>query len=62
MDFTLSPEIEDYRLRIRAFVAEHVLPMEADRANFDAHEMISEDALRPLRDRAKAEVGDAWGN
>ena len=32
MDFTLSPEIEDIRLRVRAFVEEHVLPLEADPA------------------------------
>ena len=30
MDFTLSPEIEDLRLRVRAFIEEHVLPLEAD--------------------------------
>ncbi len=29
MDFTLSPEIEDLRLRTRAFVEAHVLPLEA---------------------------------
>ena len=29
MDFTLSPEIEDLRLRVRAFVEEHVLPLES---------------------------------
>ena len=40
MDFTLSPEIEDIRLRVRAFVEEHVLPLEADPANFTEHENI----------------------
>ena len=30
MDFTLAPEIEDLRWRVRAFVEEHVLPLEAD--------------------------------
>ena len=30
MDFTLPPEIEDIRVRTRAFIAEHVLPLEAD--------------------------------
>ena len=29
MDFTLSPEIEDVRLRTRRFVEAHVLPLEA---------------------------------
>ena len=37
MDFTLSPEIEAYRLRYRQFVAEHLLPLEADPASFDDH-------------------------
>jgi len=54
MDFTLSPEIEDVRLRTRAFIAEHVLPLEADPANFDAHENIRLDILAPMRAEAKA--------
>ena len=54
MDFTLSPEIDMLRLKVRAFVEEHVIPLEADRANYDAHDNISLDVLRPLRDKAKA--------
>jgi len=54
MDFTLSPEIEDYRRRIRAFVETEILPVEADRANWDEHENITEAALAPLRAKAKA--------
>ena len=53
MDFTLSPEIEDYRQRIRAFVADHILPLEGDATNFDAHEMIDLDVLERLRATAK---------
>jgi len=55
MDFALSPEIEDYRRRIRAFVAEHVMPVEADPGAYDAHEFIREDRLAALREKAKAE-------
>ena len=33
MDFTLSPGLEDIRLRTRAFVESHVLPLEAEREN-----------------------------
>jgi len=55
MDFTLSPEVEDYRKRIRAFIADHVLPLEGDASNFDEHEMISAEVLKPVRDRARAE-------
>ena len=53
MDFTLSPEIEDIRLRVRAFVEEHVLPLEADPANFAEHENIPEARLAPVREKAK---------
>ncbi len=34
MDFDLSPKIEDFRLRIRDFVAEHVMPLVSDLENF----------------------------
>jgi acyl-CoA dehydrogenase len=54
MDFTLSPEIEDLRLRTRAFVEQYVLPLEADRANYDEHENIRLDVLAPLQQKAKA--------
>jgi acyl-CoA dehydrogenase len=54
MDFTLSSEIEDYRHRVRAFVAEHVIALEADPTSYDPHENIAEAALRPLREKAKA--------
>jgi acyl-CoA dehydrogenase len=53
MDFTLSPEIEDIRLRVRAFVEENVLPLEADPANFADHENIPHDRLEPVRVKAK---------
>lgn len=55
MDFTISPRIEDYRRRIAAFVDAHVLPLEADRANYDAHENIRIDVLDAVREKAKAE-------
>ncbi|MBM3581279.1 MAG: acyl-CoA dehydrogenase [Alphaproteobacteria bacterium] len=50
MDFSLSPEIEDFRAR----VADRILPVEADRAIWDAHDNISEAALARLRAQAKA--------
>jgi acyl-CoA dehydrogenase len=54
MDFTLTPEIEDLRVRTRLFVEQHVLPLEADRANYDEHENIRLDVLAPLQSKAKA--------
>jgi acyl-CoA dehydrogenase len=53
MDFTLTPEIEDLRLRVRAFVEEHVLPLEADPENFTDHENIPEPRLAKVREKAR---------
>jgi len=58
MDFTLPPEIEDVRLRTRAFVAEHVLPLERDPVNFSEHENIPHERLEPVR--AKAKQAGLW--
>lgn len=55
MDFTISPRIEDYRARIARFVEQVILPLEADRASYDAHENIRTELLDDLRARAKAE-------
>jgi acyl-CoA dehydrogenase len=54
MDFSLSPEIEDLRLRVRAFVEKEVLPLESDPANFAEHENIPEDRLAKVREKARA--------
>ncbi len=54
MDFTLPPELDDYRRRVRAFVEEEILPVEADRANWDEHENIADAPLAALRAKAKA--------
>jgi acyl-CoA dehydrogenase len=53
MDFSLPPELEDLRLRVGAFVDEHVLPLEADPENFSAHENIPLPRLAPVQDKAK---------
>ncbi len=55
MDFSLSPEVEALRARIRRFVDERLIPLEADRANFDEHENIAPAILARLRGEAKAE-------
>jgi len=54
MDFTLPPHVEDYRMRYRAFIAEHLLPLESDSQSFDEHENIRLDLLDALRAKAKA--------
>ncbi|MEJ2374823.1 MAG: acyl-CoA dehydrogenase family protein [Pseudolabrys sp.] len=53
MDFTLSPDIEDLRLRTRAFIAENVLPLEDDPESFSDHENIPPARLEPVREKAK---------
>ena len=55
MDFTISPRIEDFRARIARFVDDAVMPVEADRANWDAHDNIAHAPLDALRHKAKAE-------
>ena len=53
MDFTLSPEIEDLRQRTRAFIEEHVLPLEAEPLNFSEHENIPLSRLAPVQEKAR---------
>ena len=55
MDFTLPPGIERHRQAVRAFVAERILPLEADPDSFDDHENIRLDLLARLRGEARAE-------
>ena len=40
-------------MRTRAFVEEHVLPLESDPHNFSEHENIPDDRLAPVREKAK---------
>ena len=54
MDFSLSPEIEALRLKVRAFIDEHVLPLEKDPANFADNENIPHDRLEAVRVKARA--------
>ena len=52
-DFSIAPELEALRRRVRAFVEEHVLPLESDRAHWDAHENIAAGPLARLRALAR---------
>ena len=54
MDFALSPEVADYCRRVRAFVAEEILPLETQPATYDEHENIRLDLLDGLRAKVKA--------
>ncbi|WP_224249934.1 acyl-CoA dehydrogenase family protein [Hyalangium gracile] len=53
MDFSLSPEVDALRARVRAFVETHIIPLESDPTARDDHENIHEDALRAVRARVK---------
>ncbi|MEM1276171.1 MAG: acyl-CoA dehydrogenase family protein [Pseudomonadota bacterium] len=58
MDFSLPSQIDDLRMKTRTFIADEVMPVEADRANWDAYEMIAHDPLEGLR--AKARQAGLW--
>jgi acyl-CoA dehydrogenase len=55
MDFALDPAVDAIRRRIRAFVEERLIPLEADPASYDEHENIARPLLERLREQAKAE-------
>jgi acyl-CoA dehydrogenase len=54
MDFTLPAHVESYCKRYRAFVAEHLIPLERDPNAYDEHENIRLDVLEEMRAKAKA--------
>ncbi|MGG5809676.1 acyl-CoA dehydrogenase family protein [Falsiroseomonas sp. CW058] len=54
MDFSLPPGTDAIRLRVRDFVEQRLIPLEADRGSYDAHENIDPVLLRRLRGEAKA--------
>ncbi|QOF75499.1 acyl-CoA dehydrogenase family protein (plasmid) [Aminobacter sp. SR38] len=54
MDFEISQEVENYRVRIAEFVHREILPLEADKASFDVHGNIALPLLESLRTKAKA--------
>src|SRR5437867_8037243 len=55
MDFSLTPEIKDYQLRIGKFVRDHLVPIERDPVCLDEHEFLSIEKLAELRAKARAE-------
>lgn len=54
MDFTLDPATDDLRRRVRAFVDAKLIPLEADRENYDEHENVREEVLARTRGEARA--------
>jgi acyl-CoA dehydrogenase len=58
MDFMLPAEIESIRQRTRAFVGEHILPLETQAETYDDHENIRLNRLREMQ--AKARSAGLW--
>ena len=58
MDFTLTPEVNELRCRIRNFVETRVIPLEQDPDAFDEHENIRLDLLEELR--AEVQSAGMW--
>ncbi len=54
MDFTLSPEIDDYRRRVRAFVEEQIIPLETKADAYDEGENLAPAYLEALRAQTRA--------
>ena len=55
MDFSLSPEINAVRERMRDFVASSILPLEQEASSYDEHENIRPELLESLREKVKTE-------
>lgn len=55
MDFTIPRGTAELRDQIAAFVDTHLIPLEADKANYDEHENIAAPRLEELRAMARAE-------
>ena len=54
MDFSIDPALADVEARIRAFVRDELIPLEADPANYDAHGNINMARLAEMRAKVKA--------
>ncbi len=54
MDFALPPHIDALRREVRDFIDREVIPLEADRANYDEHENLDETVLAGVREKARA--------
>ncbi len=55
MDFRLSPRSEEFRLRVRDFVEERILPLEESAESYDSGENIAAEPLRRLWALAREE-------
>ena len=55
MDFTLDPQVDALRLKVRRFIADEIVPLESDRANYNEYENIRMALRDEMRAKARAE-------
>ena len=55
MDFTLDPHVDALRLKVRRFIADEIVPLESDRANYNEYENIRMALRDGMRAKARAE-------
>jgi len=58
MDFSITPELEALRVRVREFIAEEVMPLETRPDSYNEYENIKLELLAPMREKAK--VAGLW--
>ena len=58
MDFSIDSKLEADHARLQAFVTKHIVPLEADKKNFDAYGNIDLAVLQSLR--AKVKQAGLW--
>ena len=54
MDFSISPELEALRVRVREFIADEVMPLETQPESYNEYENIKLDLVASMREKAKA--------
>ena len=54
MEYKLSDEIEQLRIKTRDFVNDIIIPLESDKSSYDDHENINQTLLYNIRKQAKA--------
>ena len=54
MEYKLSKEIEQLRIKTRDFVNDIIIPLESDKSSYDDHENINQTLLDNVRKQAKA--------
>ena len=54
MDFTISPQHQQWMAAVDGFVNDRLIPLEQHADSFDAHENVREDLLQDLRNEVKA--------